>query len=442
MAAEKGGRVLTREYQNQNTELLMECREGHQWTTKAANIRNGKWCPKCTQSVSEQICRAILETAFEIPFPKAKPRWLVNERGNRMELDGFCKELSLGFEYNGKQHYRTVEAFHQETDALLKRQLDDQRKVELCAEQNVRLIVIPYTVDQNDLPTFLHGECEKAGQSLPLDAFKWEHSDIYRFYSQKIEEMRQLAEKQGGRCLSEKYMSANTKLKFECANGHTWFARPTNMYKGVWCQKCATEINAEKMRKYGIAQVQEIAAERGGRCLSEDIPNVQAVLRWECAKGHQWETKLSHVISGHWCSKCAKAGKHAKYTIEHFQRKARYRGGECLSIEYHGITGRLKWRCKEGHEWEAPAQSIQAGRWCRKCGRKVAGAKMSKYSIESMRAFAGDRGGECLSTEYQNQKSRLKWRCSNGHEWESAAGNIISGSWCSRCSQRDRWKNK
>ncbi len=438
IAAEKGGKVLTRNYQNQKTDLLMECREGHQWTTKASNISAGKWCPKCTQSVSEQICRAVLETAFGTHFPKAKPKWLVNNRGNLMELDGFSKKLSLAFEYNGKQHYKTVEQFHQESDALLKRQEDDQIKIELCADHNVHLIVIPYTVDQNDLPAFLHAECLKAGQSRPLEVFNWNHSDIYRFYSQKTEEMRLLAKKKGGRLLSEKYIDANTKLEFECAQGHTWFSRPTNMYKGVWCKRCAAEVNAEKLRKYDITQVQDIAATRNGRCLSKEVSSSQSILKWECAKGHQWETKLSHIIGGHWCSKCAKAGKHAKYTIEHFQEKARAHGGECVSTEYKGITGRLKWLCKEGHEWEAPAKSVQDGRWCRKCGRKAAGAKISKYSIESMRDLALHNGGECLSTFYQNPKSMLKWRCSKGHEWESTAGNIISGSWCRRCAQTDR----
>ena len=444
IAAEKGGKVLSREYQNQRTELLMECREGHQWTTKAGNIRAGKWCPKCSQSVSEQICRAVLESAFQAAFPKVKPKWLVNERGNRMELDGYCRELSLAFEYNGKQHYKTVEAFHQESDALLKRRADDHRKIELCAEHNIHLIVIPYTVDQNDLPTFLHDECQKVGLSRPVGAFKWDHSDIYRFYSEKTEEMRQLAENKGGKLLSEKYIDANTKLKFECAEGHIWLARPTNMYRGVWCQICAAEVNAQKMRKYGIEQAQKLAEKHGGRCLSESAPKInnQEVLKWECAKGHQWETKLAHIVAGHWCSKCAKAGKHAKYTIEHFQEKARAHGGECLSTEYNGITGRLKWRCKEGHEWDAPAKAIQDGRWCGKCGRKTTAKKISKYDLQSMREFARNRGGECLSTEYDGLKTLLKWRCVEGHEWESKAANIVAGRWCRRCGQINRRKKE
>jgi hypothetical protein len=32
-----------------------------------------------------------------------------------------------------------------------------------------------------------------------------------------------------------------------------------------------------------------------------------------------------------------------------------------------------------------------------------------------MRALAGDRGGECLSDRYINNRTKLAWRCATGH---------------------------
>lgn len=60
-----------------------------------------------------------------------------------------------------------------------------------------------------------------------------------------------------------------------------------------------------------------------------------------------------------------------------------------------------------------------------------------------MKALAVARGGKCLSDEYVNIDSKLKWQCSHGHEWEAIAYSIKSGkSWCPTCSGKARWNDK
>ena len=55
-----------------------------------------------------------------------------------------------------------------------------------------------------------------------------------------IEEMRELAESRGGKCLSEKYVNACTKLHWQCAKGHEWEATPGNVKNAhTWCPVCA-----------------------------------------------------------------------------------------------------------------------------------------------------------------------------------------------------------
>jgi hypothetical protein len=53
-----------------------------------------------------------------------------------------------------------------------------------------------------------------------------------------IKDMQCIAAKRGGKCLSDKYTS-NTKLLWECAEGHQWEALPSNIKKGTWCPTCA-----------------------------------------------------------------------------------------------------------------------------------------------------------------------------------------------------------
>lgn len=45
------------------------------------------------------------------------------------------------------------------------------------------------------------------------------------------------------------------------------------------------------------------------------------------------------------------------------------------------------------------------------------------------------KGGDCLSAEYQPNPKKMRFRCSNGHEWESSADLIVKrGAWCRKCA--------
>lgn len=49
-------------------------------------------------------------------------------------------------------------------------------------------------------------------------------------------------------------------------------------------------------------------------------------------------------------------------------------------------------------------------------------------SIETMKKIAEERGGWCLSDNYINQLTKLTWKCSEGHIWETTPKTIRKGS--------------
>lgn len=70
-----------------------------------------------------------------------RPEWL-----GRQSLDLYIPSLKVGIEYQGIQHFRSVEFFGGE-EALLQRQELDRRKKELCEENDVTLIEWPYDLE-------------------------------------------------------------------------------------------------------------------------------------------------------------------------------------------------------------------------------------------------------------------------------------------------------
>jgi hypothetical protein len=238
-----------------------------------------------------------------------------------------------------------------------------------------------------------------------------------------IKNMQTLAKQRGGKCLSNKYLSNKTKLKWKCIRGHVWEAVPSSILSGTWCPICARG-RLNQSRKLTISEMQTISKKRGGKCLSKEYINANIKLKWQCGEGHIWEAKPSHIKSGSWCPYCA--GKHL--TIDEIRRIAQERGGECISNKYIDSRTKLRWRCSKGHIWESNPHNIITGTWCPECG----GSK--KLDIEEMKMVAKRRGGECLSQEYINARNKLKWLCKEGHIWKATPCAIKRGSWCPECS--------
>jgi len=55
-------------------------------------------------------------------------------------------------------------------------------------------------------------------------------------------------------------------------------------------------------------------------------------------------------------------------------------------------------------------------------------------TIDGMQGLAQSRGGQCLSTEFGGVKTKLRWRCAFGHEWEATALCVQAGHWCPECA--------
>jgi len=172
--------------------------------------------------------------------------------------------------------------------------------------------------------------------------------------------------------------------------------------------------------------MQIIAAERGGKCLSQKYVNNKTKLLWECAKGHQWEAQPTNVKQGQWCPDCAGV---KRLTLKDMQMLARKRGGKCLSQEYINANSKLLWECGKGHQWKAKPNNIKSqGQWCPECSGK------KKLTLKEMQTIARKRGGKCLAEEYGNSYTKLLWECKEGHRWRTNPHNIKRGSWCPKCS--------
>ena len=234
-----------------------------------------------------------------------------------------------------------------------------------------------------------------------------------------FQEVLDLAQAKGGRCLSTRYTNNKAPLLFECSKRHRWWAKPNTIQQGHWCAECAG------VKRKTIKEMHQLAAKRGGECLSDIYINMNFPLEWECEQGHRWFAKPNSIQQGKWCLECS--GKSRK-TIEDMQALAAEREGVCLSTEYNNVSTPLIWQCKRGHQWSARPMGIIRRQWCPYCAGKV-------VSLADMKEYAAVKGGRCLSTSYRGNARKHEWECAEGHRWLATPNAIQRGQWCPDCSK-------
>jgi hypothetical protein len=106
----------------------------------------GQGCPYCCKLKSEKLMIEIFEKLCGYKFPKIRPNFLKNlETGKNLELDGYCKELKYGIEYNGIQHNQFHEFFHRGNyENFIQQQERDDLKAQLCKENGITLFIISH----------------------------------------------------------------------------------------------------------------------------------------------------------------------------------------------------------------------------------------------------------------------------------------------------------
>ena len=117
--------------------------------------KNGTWKDDVKELQSQMVADGIIiskwkseQTLFTLvkkEYPDAlfqfRPRWLEPQN-----LDIYIPCLNVGIEYQGIQHYESIDFFGGD-EAFEYRQKLDARKKRLCAENGLRLLAWPYTDD-------------------------------------------------------------------------------------------------------------------------------------------------------------------------------------------------------------------------------------------------------------------------------------------------------
>ena len=120
------------------------------------NFIPGKKIDDGFTSKLEFQAKIILESIFQRSFLRVRPDFLRNDvTGQNLEIDLYNKDLKLGVEINGDQHYSFTPFFQKNKEAFLNQRYRDEMKKEKCQKEGITLIEVPYSVGTKNLKNYM-----------------------------------------------------------------------------------------------------------------------------------------------------------------------------------------------------------------------------------------------------------------------------------------------
>ncbi|MGR3319652.1 MAG: hypothetical protein ACUZ8O_14385 [Candidatus Anammoxibacter sp.] len=58
--------------------------------------------------------------------------------------------------------------------------------------------------------------------------------------------------------------------------------------------------------------------------------------------------------------------------------------------------------------------------------------------FDRLKDLAAQNGGEVLSEEYHNVRTRMRFKCKEGHKWWAYPYNVNAGCWCPKCGNKKK----
>lgn len=452
----KKGECLSEEYVSATTHMKWKCENNHEWKSPFASVvKNDTWCPQCSVYYrKEHIIRYLLEYLLDTKFPKSKPKWNINPKSKRLlEFDGYSKDLEIAFEFQGLHHYQAGVFYRDEKD-LAYIQYKDSVKKQNCIQNNVKLIIIDDNFklsQQEEIMSYILNLLDILNivitKKIEQDKLNEIFSITTNIQKEYLDKAKEVAINKGGECLSTEYLSSEDKLKWKCHNQeHSIWESPYSevVLSGTWCPRCIGRYSKEEQ----LLRVKEYAKSKGGECLSTEYINSSSKLKWKCHNPEHsiWESTFSQVFKsgqgGTWCPQCV--GRFSKE--EQLYKAKQYaisKGGECLSNEFISVKDKLIWKCNNSNHtsWESDySHVVNRNRWCSECAKINLNKKnKNPHGLRLAQEYATTKSGKCLSVEYINNQTKMKWQCSKNHSWESNYSNVVTcGKWCPYCAKNKK----
>ena len=168
------------------------------------------------------------------------------------------------------------------------------------------------------------------------------------------------------------------------------------------------------------------------------------IVWWKCSQGHEYQSAIHRRTQGVACPFCSG---HRLSELNSLATKSPHlvkewhptKNGDLTPDQFSfGSNKKVWWKCKDGHEWEAPVSNRSFGFNCPFCsGRNVTDSNsLSKNYPNLVKEWHPTKNGDLTPDQFSfGSNKKVWWKCKDGHEWEALIPNRAGkGSGCPFCS--------
>lgn len=314
------------------------CKNGHLFSKTTSDLKNGEWC-------SHKSCKKI-NYYYNLSL------CTTSDNFNLYQNNYYLSIINDSLKYNEiyDNYCKLSNKYSNEITAL------KEKSTSRC----------------NEIKKYLSNS-----NYIPLDFSKSEFFNI-KFRKHTLETAKEIGKNNNFECLTTEYLGPAVKLELKCGNNHIFYRSMNELNSERFCDQCP------KDNYYSIEAIQKIVGDKGGKILSTEFKLVTDIYKWECSEGHTWESPAHNILyHNSWCPPCSVYGD--RWTIKDMQEIAKNKGGECLSTKYINTKTELKWKCKKGHTWDTKPCNIIEGCWCPDCGSNASyGEKVMEQIVNKI----------------------------------------------------------
>lgn len=141
-----GYKLLSKEYINAKSGLLIECDKGHITNTLTwNNFKRGERCKCCSNSKGEdKINKYLINNNIKFT-PQKEFKGLVGLSGGNLRYDFYLPDHNLLIEFQGEQHREFIRGFHNTYSEFEKQLEHDRRKFNYAMAKNIDIIYLYYS---------------------------------------------------------------------------------------------------------------------------------------------------------------------------------------------------------------------------------------------------------------------------------------------------------